>query len=205
MTAPSGMVMTTPIVMVMEGILRHWRSTSTTRATTTQSVTLIVVHGSRGKPKTVRLVLTETAITWRTEMRKKNVQGGKELKLGKLHQVPLSHIMCVDIGKQTTALHRVENAAVSEALCFSLLTKECSLDLEANSPRERDALVQCFSLVLDEMHAQNRRSARELPTPPVPLEVPAPLVPLELPTSPLPMETSLEVFPPPVPQPRSKW
>ena len=122
---------------------------------------LIVAHGSRGKPKTVRLVLTETAITWRTEMRKKNSTGGgnatKELKLGKLHQVPLSHIMYVDIGKQTTALRRVENASVSEALCFSLLTKEGSLDLEANSPRERDALVQCFSLVLDEVHAQNWR------------------------------------------------
>jgi len=119
---------------------------------------LIVAHGSRGKPKTVRLVLTENAITWRTEMRKKSVAGGnKELKLGKLHQVPLSHIMYVDIGKQTTALRRVENAAVSETLCFSLLTKEGSLDLEANSPRERDALVQCFSLVLDEVHAQNWR------------------------------------------------
>jgi hypothetical protein len=119
---------------------------------------LIVAHGSRGKPKTVRLVLTELAITWRTEMRKKNaVHGGKELKLGKLHQVPLGHIMYVDIGKQTTALRRVENSAVSESLCFSLLTKEGSLDLEANSPRERDALVQCFSLVLDEVHAQNWR------------------------------------------------
>ena len=123
---------------------------------------LIVAHGSRGKPKTVRLVLTESAITWRTEMRKKNSGGNnnngtKELKLGKLHQVPLSHIMYVDIGKQTTALRRVENASVSEALCFSLLTKEGSLDLEANSPRERDALVQCFSLVLDEVHAQNWR------------------------------------------------
>jgi len=121
---------------------------------------LIVAHGSRGKPKTVRLVLTETAITWRTEMRKKSSapgSSGKELKLGKLHQVPLSHIMYVDIGKQTTALRRVENASVSESLCFSLLTKEGSLDLEANSPRERDALVQCFSLVLDEIHAQNWR------------------------------------------------
>jgi hypothetical protein len=119
---------------------------------------LIVAHGSRGKPKTVRLVLTESAITWRTEMRKKSaVHGGKELKLGKLHHVSLQHIMYVDIGKQTTALRRVENSAVLESLCFSLLTKEGSLDLEANSPRERDALVQCFSLVLDEVHAQNWR------------------------------------------------
>lgn len=120
---------------------------------------LIVAHGSRGKPKTVRLMLTETTITWRTEMRRKSPSNpnSKELKLGKLHSVLSSHIMYVDIGKQTTALRRVENASVNEALCFSLLTKEGSLDLEANSPRERDALVQCFSLVLDEVHAQNWR------------------------------------------------
>lgn len=117
---------------------------------------LIVAHGSRGKPKTVRLQLTESAVTWRTETRKKSSKDAKP-KMGKLHQVPLSHIMYVDVGKQTTALRRVENASVSDALCFSLLTKEGSLDLEANSPRERDALVSCFSLVLDEVHAQNWR------------------------------------------------
>lgn len=115
---------------------------------------LIVAHGSRGKPKTVRLQLTESAITWRTETRKKD---SKKPKMGKLHQVPLSHIMYVDVGKQTTALRRVENASVADSLCFSLLTKEGSLDLEANSARERDALVSCFSLVLDEVHAQNWR------------------------------------------------
>ena len=121
---------------------------------------LIVAHGSRGKPKTVRLRLTESAITWRTETRRGGGRGGggnQPPKMGKLHQVPLQHIMYVDVGKQTTALRRVENAAVSEHLCFSLLTKEGSLDLEANSPRERDALVSCFSLVLDEVHAQNWR------------------------------------------------
>ena len=126
---------------------------------------LIVAHGSRGKPKTVRLQLTESAVTWRTETRKKS---SGEPKVGKLHQVPLTHIMYVDIGKQTTALRRVENSAVPEALCFSLLTKEGSLDLEANSPRERDALVSCFSLVLDEVHAQNwrdiYRGSNEMPS-----------------------------------------
>lgn len=120
---------------------------------------LIVAHGSRGKPKTVRLQLTENAITWRTETRKKNANGvyTKDIKLGKLHSVSLANIMYVDVGKQTTALRRVENSAVPETLCFSLLTKEGSLDLESNSPRERDALVSCFSLVLDEVHAQNWR------------------------------------------------
>jgi hypothetical protein len=60
---------------------------------------LIVAHGSRGKPKTVRLQLTETAITWRTETRKKaktaaggNMAMSEPPKMGKLHQVPLSHM-----------------------------------------------------------------------------------------------------------------
>jgi hypothetical protein len=132
---------------------------------------LIVAHGSRGKPKTVRLQLTETAITWRTETRKKNASGQhtSEIKLGKLHSVTLTNIMYVDVGKQTTALRRVENASVPETLCFSLLTKEGSLDLEANSPRERDALISCFSLVLDDIHAQNwrdiyRGSSNDMPS-----------------------------------------
>lgn len=120
---------------------------------------LIVAHGSRGKPKTVRLQLSTDCITWRTESRKKNSSGHytKELKLGKLHSVALNNIMYVDVGKQTTALRRKENDSVPETLCFSLLTKEGSLDLESNSPRERDALVSCFSLVLDDVHAQNWR------------------------------------------------
>ena len=47
----------------------------------------IVAHGSKGKPKAVRLILTENAIEWRTESTK------RKNKVGKTHQVPLSHIM----------------------------------------------------------------------------------------------------------------
>jgi hypothetical protein len=129
---------------------------------------VIVAHGSRGKPKTVRLQLTDESITWRTETRRKSSGQNKEVKLGKLHSVALTNIMYVDVGKQTTALRRSENASVPESLCFSLLTKEGSLDLEANSPRERDALVGSFSLVLDNVHAQNwrdiYRASNEMPS-----------------------------------------
>jgi hypothetical protein len=118
----------------------------------------IVAHGSKGKPKTVRLVLTENAIEWRTESSK------RKNKVGKMHRVPLQHIMYVDVGKQTTALKRVENAAVSDQVCFSLLTKEGSLDLEASSLHERDALVNCFSYVLDEVHAKNWRDVYRAPS-----------------------------------------
>lgn len=118
----------------------------------------IIAHGSKGKPKAVRLILTENAIEWRTESTK------RKNKVGKTHQVPLSHIMYVDVGKQTTALRRVENASIAENVCLSLLTRDGSLDLEASSAQERDALVNCFSLVLDEVHAKNWRDVYRAPS-----------------------------------------
>ena len=108
----------------------------------------IIAHGSKGKPKKVRLVLTENAIEWRTESKSSSSSSKRKHKIGKMHQVPLTHIMYVDVGKATTALRRMENAAIPENLCLSLLTKEGSLDLEASKGLERDALVNCFSLVL---------------------------------------------------------
>lgn len=123
---------------------------------------VIIAHGSRGKPKKVRLQLTSTAITWRTESQKRKVPGtSKDLKLGKLHSVSLSNIMYVDVGKQTAALKRVDNKNISESLCFSLLTKEGSLDLESSSVRERDTLVGAFSLVLDDVHNQRNLNWRD--------------------------------------------
>ena len=113
---------------------------------------LVMAHGSKGKPKSVRLSLKESAIVWRTETVKKSTNEKDKLKLGKEHQVPLTDILYVDVGKQTTALRRMENASIDESLCFSLLTKEGSLDLESTSMEERDALVSCFSMILDEVH-----------------------------------------------------
>ncbi len=120
----------------------------------------IIAHGSKGKPKSVRLILTENAIEWRTE----STSSRRRNKAGKTHQVPLSHIMYVDVGKQTTALRRVENASIADHVCLSLLTRDGSLDLEASSSQERDALVNCFSLVLDEVHAKNWRDVYRAPS-----------------------------------------
>ena len=117
----------------------------------------LLAHGSKGKPKQVRLQLTETAITWRTESRKVS-NNNINKKLGKLHQVPLNHIVYVNIGKQTSALRRVENVGVNENVCFSLLTKEGSLDLECPKSSTKDALVQCFSMILDEVHGNEQQN-----------------------------------------------
>lgn len=145
--------MTAPPISTTNNNDSHEIIISTTMQQLREPGILIIAHGSKGKPKTVRLQLTESAITWRTEMKSKKAPNAPP-KMGKVHQVVLSHIMYVDVGKQTTALRRVENASVPDNVCFSLLTKEGSLDLEATSFRERDALVNCFSLVLDEVHVQ---------------------------------------------------
>lgn len=120
---------------------------------------LVIAHGSRGKPKTVRVQLDENAIMWHSEGKKR-----KSNKQPKEHRVPLSHIMYVDVGKQTIALRRVENASVPDSVCLSLLTREGSLDLEVGNTGERDALVGCFSLVLDEVHARNWRDVYRAPS-----------------------------------------
>ena len=60
--------------------------------------------------------------------------------------------MAVDVGKRTAPLGRIEVAGVNPKLCFSLLTKGGSLDLESNNSEECETLVRTFSLMLDEVH-----------------------------------------------------
>mmetsp|Transcript_1481 Transcript_1481/g.1883 ORF Transcript_1481/g.1883 Transcript_1481/m.1883 type:complete len:408 (+) Transcript_1481:71-1294(+) len=115
----------------------------------------LIAHGTKSKPKTVLLQLNQRTITWQTE--KKVVPGvgkaGAAPKPSKMHDVPLEEILYVDVGKHTNALRKMENAGVPDRVCFSLLTRQGSLDLQADSVVKRDALVSCFSLVLDEVHA----------------------------------------------------
>ena len=54
--------------------------------------------------------------------------------------------------------------ALADSVCFLLLINDGSLDLEASSSLERDAFVNCFSLVLDWIHAQNWRDLYRAPS-----------------------------------------
>jgi hypothetical protein len=100
---------------------------------------------------------------------------------GTTHTIDLATVLYVDVGKKTSALlktnektaaaaaaelasvntsNTVQTAAaaaaqvnhVPAAACFSLLTGNGSLDLQTNSRLERDALVACLSMVLDQVH-----------------------------------------------------
>ena len=109
---------------------------------------------------------------------------------GSLHRIALCTILYIDVGKKTNAfvssslsssrLLLLESGnndnnnnngreqpwnpnqkTIPDATCFSLLTQNGSLDLQANSKLERDALVSCFSMILDDVHEEDWRALYE--------------------------------------------
>jgi hypothetical protein len=99
-----------------------------------------------------------SSVTWQTEFPRRvpNSNGDISIVLmrGSLHKIALCNVLYIDVGKKTKALLRPEHSTtVQENTCFSLLTQNGSLDLQANSKLERDSLVACFSMILDDVHS----------------------------------------------------
>ncbi|KAL3929290.1 MAG: hypothetical protein SGARI_004793 [Bacillariaceae sp.] len=94
----------------------------------------------------------QPCVTWQTEFPRRvpNESG----------QIILKNILYIDVGKKTQALQQTEGG-VPDAACLSLLTQNGSLDLQANSKLERDALVSCFSMILDDIHEEDWRALYE--------------------------------------------
>ncbi|CAB9512138.1 expressed unknown protein [Seminavis robusta] len=124
----------------------------------------LVAHGVASESKRVWIKFEEdtTSLSWQTEFPRKipNQLGEVSLVMmrGALHRIALPNILYVDVGKKTNAFMKEENKDMLDTVCFSLLTQNGSLDLQANSRLERDALVICFSMILDEVHSQDWRS-----------------------------------------------
>jgi hypothetical protein len=129
----------------------------------------LLAHGVQCDPKRVWIKLEDddgtNNVTWQTEFPRRvpNQSGEVSIVLmrGSLHRIALSNVLYIDVGKKTNALMRHENQGVPDAVCFSLLTQNGSLDLQANSKLERDALVSCFSMILDNVHTQDWRALYE--------------------------------------------
>lgn len=127
----------------------------------------LLAHGVQCDPKRVWIKLEDGAsnVTWQTEFPRRvpNQSGEVSIVLmrGSLHRIALNNVLYIDVGKKTHALMRYENQVVPDAVCFSLLTQNGSLDLQANSKLERDALVSCFSMILDDVHTQDWRALYE--------------------------------------------
>jgi hypothetical protein len=132
----------------------------------------LVAHGVHCDPKRVWIRLQdetdkdgtgEPCVTWQTEFpRKIPDQSGQVsivLMRGSLHRIPLKNILYIDVGKKTQALQLTKN--VPDNACLSLLTQNGSLDVQANSKLERDSLVSCFSMILDDVHEEDWRALYE--------------------------------------------
>ena len=125
----------------------------------------LMAHGVQCDPKRVwiRLEGESTSVTWQTEFPRRVPNSNGEVSIvlmrGSLHKIALCNVLYIDVGKKTKALLRPDNRTVQDNTCFSLLTQNGSLDLQANSKLERDSLVACFSMILDDVH---RRDVTEM-------------------------------------------
>jgi hypothetical protein len=116
-----------------------------------------VPHHEQQKP--------QHSLSWQTEFPRQitDASGRSSIVLfrGTTHKIDLATVLYVDVGKKTSALLKTNNSkgtgtadasSVPATTCFSLLTGNGSLDLQTNSRLERDALVACLSMVLDQVH-----------------------------------------------------
>lgn len=113
----------------------------------------LVAHGVQCDPKRVWIRFEKPNIYWQTEFPKSIVDSSGHTSTvwmrGKSHAIGLHDVLYIDVGKKTSALL---TTSLSADACFSLLTATGSLDLQANSKLERDAIVCCLSFVLDQVH-----------------------------------------------------
>ena len=64
-------------------------------------------------------------------------------------EIALADVMFVDTGKRTLGFTSAASAtSADERRCFSIVTSNQSLDLEASSSMEREAMVQGFSMLI---------------------------------------------------------
>lgn len=145
--------------------------------------TRLSAHGTQCQPRRIwiRLDIHAEAIQWRTETLPSSTIGnaGAEsndedgdggssptsksslITLGPIHSIALTDILYVDVGKTTAALSKLNSQKIPSHLCFSLLTSNGSLDLQAGSRLERDALISCFCLILDTVSFQYIQDAQD--------------------------------------------
>jgi len=111
----------------------------------------LFAHGTRCQPRKVwiRLDPIKDILIWRTESVSTDSPTVAQT-LGQSREISLFDILYIDIGKTTSALKAIPETNVPQGLCLSILSKQGSLDLNAKTPLERDAIISCICLLLDE-------------------------------------------------------
>jgi hypothetical protein len=119
----------------------------------------MMAHGVHCEPRKIWISIDDQSIIWQSEFLKGIPDNNGKRSLvavrGSLHRIDWQSIEYIDVGKRTDALKQA--TAVADHLCFSLLTPDGSLDLQTNSQLERDTLVSCLGVKLDEVHGGDWR------------------------------------------------
>ena len=117
----------------------------------------LTAHGVQCPSKRIWLQYTseDSTLLWQTEFPRQVPSTATRASTvwvrGAIHRIPAGNVLYIDVGKKTTALLQTP-ATVAPSTCFSLLTQAGSLDLQANSKLERDAVVSALSYILDQVH-----------------------------------------------------
>ena len=115
----------------------------------------LTAHGVQCPSKRIWLQYQDTdneqTLLWQTEFPRQIPPSQRTVWVrGAVHRIPAGNVLYIDVGKKTTAL--MQATTVAPSTCFSLLTQAGSLDLQANSQLERDAIVSALSYILDQVH-----------------------------------------------------
>lgn len=112
----------------------------------------MIAHGIQSQPRRVWISINDEALVWQSEFKTKlpnNIGASSLLSVrGPVHNIAWGDIKFIDVGKNTECLKRAES--VPENMCWSILTLNGSLDLQAKSQLERDSMVSCMVSMLDE-------------------------------------------------------
>lgn len=97
----------------------------------------ISLHTIKGV-KQINLTLAGTELRWQS----------LKVFVRKVSKLDVKDILYIEMGKKTTSFKLTGASSVLDDYCFSLITNQESIDLEATSKVERDALAQGFAILI---------------------------------------------------------
>lgn len=140
--ATSGTYMDDPVDTKTFQMLRH------------QGVRLIG-HGIHSEPRYVWINMHDQCFSWASEHQRLDQHDSHTTVVrvkGTPHEIPWSDVVYVDVGRKTKSFKSCEDETVADHCCFSLLTTQGTLDLQAASLLERDSIVACIAHTMDTLH-----------------------------------------------------
>lgn len=102
----------------------------------------ITVYSEEGVKK-IKMFLVGTQLRWRTV----------RMITRKTFKLDLEDIQYIEWGKKTANFRTPAAQNVPDELCFSIVSKNLTIDMKAYNKIERDAVAQGFVMLLEEMRA----------------------------------------------------